>query len=66
MLLEVILQIEIIKEMYEGAVTNVRTTCGKTSEFPTTIGLLQGSTLNPYLFALIMNELTAHIQEEVP
>ena len=31
-----------------------------------TIGLHQGSTLSPYLFALIMDELTAHIQEEVP
>ena len=26
----------------------------------------KGSTLNPYLFALIMDELVAYIQEEVP
>ena len=35
-------------------------------EFPVTIGLHQGLALSPYLFALIMDELIAHIQEEVP
>ena len=44
----------------------MRTTCGETREFPMTIGLHQGSALSPYLFALIMDELTAHIQEKVP
>ena len=54
--------IEIIKDMNKGDVTSVRTTCGETGKFPVTIGLHQGSTLSPYLFALIMGELTAHIQ----
>ena len=45
---------------------SVRTTCGETREFPVTIGLHQGSSISPYLFALIMDELTAHFQEEVP
>ena len=58
--------IEIIKDLYEGAVTSVRTTCRETSEFPVTICLYQGLALSPHLFALIMDELTAHIQEEVP
>ena len=31
-----------------------------------TIGLHQGSALSLYLFTLIMDELIAHIQEEVP
>ena len=35
--------IEIIKDMYEGALTIVRTTFGETSEFPMTVGLHQGS-----------------------
>ena len=35
-------------------------------EFPVTIGLHHGSALSPYLFALIMDELTSHIQEKVP
>ena len=31
-----------------------------------TIGLHQGSSLSPFFFALIMDELTTYIQEEVP
>ena len=42
---------------------NVRNTCGETSQFLVTIGLDQGSALSPYLFAPIINELVAHIQE---
>ena len=52
--------------MYERAVTSVRTICGETSEFLVTVGLYQGSALISYLFALIMDELTAHIQEQAP
>ena len=51
--------------MYEGAVTSVRILV-KRGEFRMTIGLHQGSAQSPYLFALIMNELTAHIQKEIP
>ena len=47
-------------------VTSVRTTCGETGEFLVTIGLHLGSALSRYLFALITDELTTHIQEEVP
>ena len=42
---------------------SVGTTCGEICEFPMTIGLHLGSTLSPYLFTLIMDELTTHIQE---
>ena len=52
--------------MYEGEVTSVRTTCGETNEFLATIGLHRGLALSPYLFVLIIDELTAHIQEQVP
>ena len=59
--------IEIIKDMYEGATISVRVTCGGTCEFSLAIGLHQGSALSPQLhFTLIMDELTAHVQEEVP
>ena len=53
--------IEINKDMYKGVLTSVRTTCGEIVEFTATIGLHQGSALSSYLFALIMDELTAHI-----
>ena len=40
--------VEIIKDMYEGAVMSVKTTFGGTSEFLVTLGLHQGSPLSPY------------------
>ena len=58
--------IDIVKDMYDGVIASVRTTGGETSEFVITVGLHQGSTLSPYLFVLVMDELTRHIQEEVP
>ena len=58
--------IDIVKDMYDGAIASVRTTGRETNEFVITVGLHQGSTLSPYLFVLVMDELTRHIQEEVP
>ena len=40
----------IIRDMYEGVVTNVRTYGGLTDEFPITIGLHQGSTFESFPF----------------
>ena len=58
--------VDVIKDMYEGAVTAIRSPAGESREFPITVGLHQGSALSPYLFTLIMDELTGHIQDEVP
>ncbi|KAJ7957951.1 Retrovirus-related Pol polyprotein LINE-1 [Quillaja saponaria] len=58
--------VEVIKDMYEGVLTRVRTVDGMTGEFPITIGVHQGSSLSPYLFALIMDELTYNIQDRAP
>lgn len=58
--------IDLIKDMYEGASTCVRTNVGKTEEFPITIGVHQGSALSPFLFAIVMDELTKSIQDDVP
>ena len=38
---------------------------GNTTDFPINIGLHQGSALNPYLFALVMDEVTSDIQGEI-
>lgn len=59
------------KDMYKGAIMRVRITYGETGKFPITIGLHQRQGLSPYFsflffFQLIMDELTAHTQEEVP
>ena len=58
--------IEAIKDMYNRTVTSIRTISGEIKEFPITIGLHQGSALSPYLFALVIDEITRHIQHEVP
>ncbi|KAL4188663.1 hypothetical protein AMTRI_Chr08g203230 [Amborella trichopoda] len=51
--------------MYDGTLT-IQITSGETSEFSMTIGLHQGSALSPYLFVLVMHNLTRHLQDEVP
>jgi len=58
--------IDIIKDMYDGVVANVRTYGGITSNFSITTRLHQGSTLSPFLFAIVMDELTRAIQDEIP
>ncbi|XP_009761743.1 secreted RxLR effector protein 78-like [Nicotiana sylvestris] len=54
-----------IKDMYDGAKTRVRTVGGDSEHFPVPMGFHQGSTLSPFLFALVMDALTHHIQGEV-
>ncbi|GLS47117.1 hypothetical protein GCM10007884_51210 [Methylobacterium brachythecii] len=58
--------IETIKDMYDNGRTIVRTAVGETREFPVTVGLHQGSALSPYLFALVMDDLSRNIQDKVP
>ena len=58
--------IKVIQDMYEGVLTSVRTPGGETTDFPIRIGLHQGSTLSPYLFNIVLDVLTASIQEEIP
>ena len=52
--------------MYDAAVANVRTCESLTSDFSITIGLHQGYTLSPFLFVIVMDELTRAIQDEIP
>lgn len=44
----------------------MRTHDGETNNFPTIIGLPQDSTLSPYLFTLVLDLLTEHIQVLAP
>ena len=54
--------VSLIKDMYDKVVTSIRTTNGDTNVFSINIGLYQGSTLSPYLFALVIDEVTRDIQ----
>ncbi|ONL97201.1 Retrovirus-related Pol polyprotein LINE-1 [Zea mays] len=58
--------INLIKDMYTNVVTSVRTSDGDTDDFPINIGLHQGSALSPYLFALVIDEVTRDIQGVLP
>ena len=58
--------IRAIKDMYDAAKTWVRTVEGNSEYFSVEMGLHQGSVLSPFLFALVMDELTRSIQEKVP
>ena len=53
--------VTLIKDMYNNVVTSVRTNDGNTDYFPIKIGLHQRSALSPYLFALVMDEVTRNI-----
>jgi hypothetical protein len=53
--------ITLIKDMYNNVVTSVRTSDRDTNNFPINIGLHQWSALSPYLFALVIDEVTRDI-----
>jgi len=53
--------IDVIKDMYDGVVTNIRTCGGIISNFSITIVLHQGSALSPFLFVIVMDEVTRAI-----
>jgi len=52
--------------MYEGRRTRVRTPGGISDDFAFSMGLHQDSALSPFLFTLVLDELTRGIQDEVP
>jgi hypothetical protein len=58
--------ITLIKDMYDNVVTIVRTSDKDTNDFSINIGLHQGSALSPYLFALVMDDVTRDIQNGIP
>ncbi|XP_070042852.1 uncharacterized protein [Nicotiana tomentosiformis] len=51
--------------MYDGVKARVRIVGGDSDYFPVMMGLHQGSAPSPFLFALVMDILTRHIQGEV-
>jgi Reverse transcriptase (RNA-dependent DNA polymerase) len=53
--------VTLIKDMYTNTVTCVRACDGGSDIFSIKIGLHQGSALSPYIFTLVMNEITKDI-----
>ena len=56
----------IVQDMYEGARTRVKSRVGITDMIPVGVGLHKGSSLSPYLFAMIMDELARGIKDISP
>ena len=56
----------IVQDMYEGARTRVKSSVGITDIIPVGVGLHQGSSLSPYLFAMIMDVLARGIKDLSP
>ena len=52
--------------MYEERETLVRCAVGNTKSFKVKVGLHQGSTLSPFLFAVIMDRLTDEVRRKLP
>ena len=57
--------IGMIRSMYTGARTVVRTKCGKTDAFEVKVGLHQGSALSPFLFAVVIDVLSEDVRENM-
>lgn len=58
--------IDIIKDMYDRTEASVCAPIGDTDFFPVEVGLHQGSALSPFLFTVVLDELSRSIQEPVP
>ena len=58
--------IEIIRDMYHDSASMVRTAVGDTKSFQITVGVHQGSALSPFLFNVVHDTVSAHIQEQPP
>jgi Reverse transcriptase (RNA-dependent DNA polymerase) len=56
----------LIKDMYTNVMTYVRACKGESDTFSIKIGLHQGSVLSPYIFTLVMDEITNDIQGDIP
>jgi hypothetical protein len=57
--------ITLIKNMYDNVMASVQRSDRDTNDFPINIRLHQGSALSPYLFALMMDEVTKDIQNSI-
>jgi hypothetical protein len=58
--------ITLIKNMYDNVVISVQTSDRDNNDFPINIGLHQVLALSPYLFALVMDEVTRDTQGRIP
>ncbi|KAK3535747.1 hypothetical protein QTP70_021047 [Hemibagrus guttatus] len=58
--------VSVVQDMYERSRTVVRCAVGQTEEFIVEVGLHQGSALSPFLFAIVMDQLSEEVRQESP
>ena len=58
--------IRVIKSMYDGASTTVRTGAGNTMIFEIRVGVHQESCLSPLLFIIVMDAVSEMVRRDVP
>ncbi|KAK3542023.1 hypothetical protein QTP86_010605 [Hemibagrus guttatus] len=57
--------VRVVQDMYERSRTVVRCAVGQTEEFKVKVGLHQGSALSPFLFAIVMDQLSEEDRGEI-
>ncbi|KAK3539423.1 hypothetical protein QTP70_007669 [Hemibagrus guttatus] len=58
--------VRVVQDMYERSRTVVRCAVGQTEEFNVEVGLHQGSALSPFLFAIVMDQLSEEVRQKYP
>ncbi|KAK3528935.1 hypothetical protein QTP70_012846 [Hemibagrus guttatus] len=58
--------VRVVQDMYERSRTVVRCAVGQTEKFKVEVGLHQGSALSPFLFAIVMDQLSEEVRQESP
>ncbi|KAK3521277.1 hypothetical protein QTP70_003124 [Hemibagrus guttatus] len=58
--------VRVVQDMYERSRTVVRCAVGQTEEFNVEVGPHQGWALSPFLFAIVMDQLSEEVRQESP
>ncbi|KAK3541912.1 hypothetical protein QTP86_008102 [Hemibagrus guttatus] len=58
--------VRVVQDMYERSRTVVRCAVDQTEEFKVEVGLHQGLALSPFLFAIVMDQLSEEVRQESP
>ncbi|KAK3547951.1 hypothetical protein QTP70_001318 [Hemibagrus guttatus] len=58
--------VRVVQDMYERSRTVVRCAVSQTEEFKVEVGLHQGLALSPFLFAIVIDQLSEEVRQESP